>query len=64
MGTWTVLLAVLQGGSWRVKIVWPNGAVHHYGKFASKKDADDWIAAHSRLTKPEEVISPPTAPAQ
>jgi hypothetical protein len=45
---------VLESGIWRVQIVWPNGAVHHFGKFASKKDADDWIAAHSWLTMPAE----------
>jgi hypothetical protein len=62
MGTqWTVLLAVQEGEIWRVQIVWPNGAVHHFGKFDSKEDADDWIAAHSRLT-PAEETSPPTAP--
>jgi len=60
----TILLTVLQGGIWRVQIVWPNGAVRHFGKFASKKEADDWIAAHSLLMKPAEVTSPPIAPAQ
>jgi hypothetical protein len=65
MGTqWTVLLAVQEGEIWRVQIVWPNGAVHHFGKFASKKDAVDWIAAHSRLTTPAEETSPPTAPSE
>jgi hypothetical protein len=53
MGTQcTVLLPVPEGQIWRVKIVWPNGAVQHFGKFASKEDADDWIAAHSQLTMP------------
>ena len=60
----TVLLTVLQGGIWRVQIVWPNGAVRHFGKFTSKKDADDWIAAHSGLTKPAEETSPPIAPSE
>jgi hypothetical protein len=40
---------------WRVEIVWPNGAVHYFGKFVSKEDAVDWIAAHPRLTMPTEV---------
>jgi len=35
-----------------VQIVWLNGAVHHFGKFTSKEDAVDWIAAHSQLTMP------------
>jgi len=53
MGTpWTVLLPVREGQVWRVQIVWPNGAVHHFGKFASKEDAVGWIAAHPRLTMP------------
>ena len=46
----TVLLPVREDEIWRVEIVWPNGAVHHFGKFASEKDAVDWIAAHSWLT--------------
>jgi hypothetical protein len=57
-----VLSPVREGKIWRVEIVWPNGAVHHFGKFASKKDVDDWIAAHPRLTMPAEQTSPPTAP--
>jgi len=60
----TVLLPVRKGNIWRVRIVWPNSAVHHFGKFASEKDAVDWIAAHSRLTMPTEVTSPPTAPGE
>jgi hypothetical protein len=28
-------------GIWRVKIVWPNRAVHHFGKFISERDAID-----------------------
>jgi hypothetical protein len=60
----TVLLPVREGKIWRVQIVWPNGAVHHFGKFDSKEDADDWIAAHSHLTMSTEEISPPTAPAE
>jgi hypothetical protein len=48
----TVLLPVQEGEIWRVQIVWLNGAVHHFGKFTSKEDAVDWIAAHSQLTMP------------
>jgi hypothetical protein len=55
---------VREGKIWRVQMVWPNGAVHHFGKFASKKDAVDWIAAHSQLTTPAEETSPPTAPSE
>jgi hypothetical protein len=57
-------MPVREGKIWRVQIVWPNGAVHHFGKFASKEDADDWIAAHSRLMTPAEQTSPPTAPTE
>jgi hypothetical protein len=60
----TVLLPVCEGEIWRVEIVWPNGAVHHFGKFVSEKDAVDWITAHSRLTRPAEETSPPTAPSE
>ena len=65
MGTrCTVLLPVREGEFWRARIVWPNGAVHHFGKFTSKEGAVDWIAAHSWLTMPTETISPPTAPSE
>src|SRR5262249_47745635 len=57
----TALLLVCEGEFWRVQIVWPNGTVHHFGKFPSKKDVVDWIGAHSRLTKPAEEASPPSA---
>jgi hypothetical protein len=50
----TLLSPVQDGKIWRVKIVWPNGAVHHVGKFTSEWDATDWINAHPNLTKPEE----------
>jgi len=40
-----------EGGIWRVKIVWPNGAVRYFGKFTSEREAIDWINAHPRLTK-------------
>jgi len=63
MGTQcTVLLPVREGKIWRVEIVWPNGAVHHFGKFVSEKDAVDWITAHSWLTMPVETNGPPLAP--
>ena len=48
----TALLPVREGEIWRVQIVWPNDAVHHFGKFISKEDAVHWIAAHSHLTMP------------
>ena len=44
---------------WRVKIVWPNGAVHYFGKFTSERDAIAWINAHPQLTKPEDTMDEP-----
>ena len=38
------------GDIWRVQIVWPNGSVHYFGTFDSKKSAVDWISAHAWLT--------------
>jgi hypothetical protein len=53
----SALLSPVQEGSiWRVKIVWPNGAVHHFGKFTSEQDDIDWINAHPRLTRPEDTM--------
>ena len=51
-----VLSPVQDGQIWRVKIVWPNRAVHHFGKFTSEQDAIDWIDVHPRLTRPEDTM--------
>jgi len=48
----TLLSPVRKGKIWRVRIVWPNGTVHHVGKFASEKEAAKWILAHPGLTVP------------
>jgi len=48
----TVLLAVQEGNFWRVQIVWPNGSVHYFGRFSSKKGAREWIISHAWLTAP------------
>jgi hypothetical protein len=47
-----LLLPVQVGDIWRVRIAWPNGAVHYFGKFTSERDAIDWVNAHSNLTEP------------
>jgi len=49
------LFAVREGADWRVQIVWPNGTVHYFGRFASETAALTWIAAHGWLktTPPE-----------
>ncbi len=54
-----LLSPVQEDDIWRVKVVWPNRAVHHFGKFTSKRDAIDWINAHPRLTKPEDTMDKP-----
>ena len=51
-----LLLPVQEGEIWRVQIVWPNGAVHYFGKFISEQDAIDCFNAHPRLTKPEDTM--------
>jgi hypothetical protein len=51
-----------EGDIWRVRIAWPNRAVHYFGKFTSEQDAIDWINAHPRLTKPENTIDEPQHP--
>jgi hypothetical protein len=48
----TQLSPAQEGDIWRVRIAWPNRAVHYFGKFTSEQDAIDWINAHPRLTKP------------
>jgi hypothetical protein len=47
----TLLSPVQEGGIWRVRIRWPNGTVHHFGKFDSEQEAIKWIDAHPQLTK-------------
>ena len=56
------LSPVQDGKIWRVEIVWPNGAVHYFGKFTSEEDAIAWINAHPQLTKPENTIDEPQYP--
>ncbi len=51
-----LLSPVEVGRIWRVKIVWPNRAVHHFGKFTSEREAIDWINAHPQLTRPEDTV--------
>jgi hypothetical protein len=54
-----VLSPLRDGKIWRVQIVWPNRAVHHYGKFTSEQDAINWINAHPHLTRPEDTMDEP-----
>ena len=46
----TILMSVQKGDLWRVEITWPNGTLHHFGKFRSEQEAQGWIRAHSSLT--------------
>jgi hypothetical protein len=48
----TVLSSFQENGVWRVRIEWPNGAVHYFGSFASEKEAAQWIDDHAWLTVP------------
>jgi hypothetical protein len=52
LASMSALLSPVQDGKiWRVLIVWPNGAVRHFGKFTSEKKVG-WIDAHRNLTEP------------
>jgi hypothetical protein len=48
----TVLSSFQENGVWRVRIEWPNGAVHYFGNFSFEKEAAQWIADHAWLTIP------------
>jgi hypothetical protein len=48
----TVLSSFQENGVWRVRIEWPNGAVHYFGRFTSEKEALQWIDDHTWLTIP------------
>lgn len=48
----TVLSSFQENGVWRVRIEWPNGAVHYFGSFSSEKEAAQWIDDHAWLTVP------------
>jgi hypothetical protein len=47
--TGTVLSPILRGDFWRVLIKWPNGGVHHVGKFGTEREAIAWINRHPQL---------------
>jgi hypothetical protein len=46
----TQLTAVERDGHWTVRIAWPNGASHHVGRYAERREADKWIAEHPWMT--------------
>jgi hypothetical protein len=55
----TLLSPIREGRIWRVKIVWPNRAVHYFGTFTSEQDAVGWITAHPRLARAEDTMDEP-----
>jgi hypothetical protein len=55
----TLLSPTREGRVWRVKIVWPNAAVHYFGTFTSEQDAVGWIKAHPRLARAEDTMDEP-----
>jgi len=46
----TKLTAVQKEGRWTVRIAWPNGTNHHFGKFCSEIEAATWITNHLWMT--------------
>jgi len=50
MGDRTELMAIQRDGNWTVRIAWPSGFNHHYGKFVSEREAGEWIEAHRWMT--------------
>ena len=46
----TKLTAVQKDGRWAVRIAWPNGTNHHFGKFCSEIEAATWITDHLWMT--------------
>jgi len=58
----TQLSPVQQADIWRVRIAWPNRAVHYFGKFTAEKDATAWINAHAWLAKPVTIDEPRADP--
>jgi hypothetical protein len=58
MGDGCTALSPVQAASiWRVRITWSNGKDNFVGKFASERDALEWIAGHPWLTKPSQAAT-------
>jgi hypothetical protein len=57
------LSPVQRGQIWRVRITWPNGAMRHFGKFTSEKEAVEWVTDHPWLTdrQTENTVAEPRA---
>jgi hypothetical protein len=56
----TQLTSVERDGHWTVRIAWPNGASHCVGRYAARREADNWIAEHRWMTaeRVEESVIP------
>ena len=52
---------VQSDGLWRVRITWGNGSKNHIGKFATKQEAEKWIADHRLLTERPVEEPPPSS---
>lgn len=46
----TVLSIENQDGTWRVRIIWPNGSINYFGRFDSEAEAMSWIDQHAWMT--------------
>jgi hypothetical protein len=57
MGRGLTLTAIWGRDCWRVKMAWPDSVPRYFGKFASKAEAEKWIAEHHWLTEQSRVAS-------
>jgi hypothetical protein len=46
-----VLTPVENLGHWRVKLAWARKTPHYFGKFETKREAEQWIADHHWMTE-------------
>ena len=46
----TQLTSVERSGHWTVRLTWPNGSIHYFGRYADRREADKWIAEHRWMT--------------
>ena len=46
----TQLTSIERNGHWTVRIAWPNGATHYFGRYVERREADKWIAEHRWMT--------------
>ena len=51
------LIPVALKGYWRVKMTCPNKALHFFGKFLSRAEAEKWIERHRWLTEQRDAAN-------